>query len=60
MPGEWRAEALRLVQYDTPHGCIGDDPQTNAPMRLDSYADKARTPTPESIPVLLERSRVAA
>ncbi|RYU62459.1 FdhF/YdeP family oxidoreductase [Methylolobus aquaticus] len=58
---ERRAEGFRLVEYDIPPGCIGGYyPETNPLVPLDSYADKARTPTSKSIPVLMEPSRVAA
>jgi molybdopterin-dependent oxidoreductase alpha subunit len=54
---ERRAEGFRLVEYDIPAGCIaGYYPETNPLVPLDSYADKARTPTSKSIPVLLERA----
>lgn len=58
---ERRAEGFKLVEYDIPVGCIGGYyPETNPLVPLDSYADHARTPTSKSIPVLLERSHVAA
>ncbi|MCU0734688.1 MAG: FdhF/YdeP family oxidoreductase [Methylotetracoccus sp.] len=58
---ERRVEGFRLVEYDIPAGCLGGYyPETNPLVPLDSFADKARTPTSKSIPVLLERSRVPA
>jgi molybdopterin-dependent oxidoreductase alpha subunit len=73
-PGQWvdlvsvwddgierRADGFKLVEYDIPSGCIsGYYPETNPLVPLDSFADKARTPTSKSIPVLMEPSRVAA
>jgi len=52
-----RANRFLLVEYDIPRGCLASYyPETNPLVPLDSYADKARTPTSKSIPVLLERS----
>jgi molybdopterin-dependent oxidoreductase alpha subunit len=58
---ERRADRFILVEYDIPRGCLASYyPETNPLVPLDSYADRARTPTSKSIPVLLERSRAAA
>lgn len=57
---ERRAERFILVEYDIPRGCLASYyPETNPLVPLESYADRARTPTSKSIPVLLERSRDA-
>ncbi len=69
-PGDWvdligvwddgierRADRFLLVEYDIPRGCIsGYYPETNPLVPLNSFADKARTPTSKSIPVLMRRS----
>ncbi|MGC4244712.1 MAG: molybdopterin dinucleotide binding domain-containing protein, partial [Herbaspirillum sp.] len=56
---ERRADGFLLVEYDIPRGCIGSYyPETNPLVPLESFADKARTPTSKSIPVLLSRSAV--
>lgn len=56
---ERRADGFLLVEYDIPRGCIGSYyPETNPLIPLESFADKARTPTSKSIPVLLSRSAV--
>ena len=56
-----RAEGFLLVEYDIPEGCVaGYYPETNPLVPLDSYADKARTPTSKSIPVLFEHAAVLA
>ena len=50
-----RADGFKLVEYDIPAGCIGAYyPETNPLVPLSSFADKARTPTSKSIPVLVE------
>jgi len=56
---ERRADGFLLVEYDIPRGCIGSYyPETNPLVPLESFADKARTPTSKSIPVLLHRAAV--
>ncbi|MBB3212039.1 molybdopterin-dependent oxidoreductase alpha subunit [Herbaspirillum sp. Sphag1AN] len=56
---ERRADGFLLVEYDIPRGCIASYyPETNPLVPLESFADKARTPTSKSIPVLLSRSAV--
>ena len=56
---ERRADGFLLVEYDIPRGCIaGYYPETNPLVPLESFADKARTPTSKSIPVLLSRAAV--
>ncbi|MFL9922737.1 FdhF/YdeP family oxidoreductase [Herbaspirillum lusitanum] len=56
---ERRADGFLLVEYDIPRGCLGSYyPETNPLVPLESFADKARTPTSKSIPVLLHRSQV--
>ncbi|WP_395823019.1 FdhF/YdeP family oxidoreductase [Collimonas sp.] len=69
-PGDWvdligvwedgierRADRFLLVEFDIPRGCISSYyPETNPLVPLNSFADKARTPTSKSIPVLLRRS----
>ncbi len=43
-----------LVEYDIPRGCLAAYyPETNALVPLDSFADRARTPTSKAIPVVL-------
>jgi hypothetical protein len=43
-----------LAAYDIPRGCIGAYyPETNPLVPLDSYAERARTPTSKAIPVVL-------
>lgn len=55
---ERRADRFLLVEYEIPQGCLGSYyPETNSLVPLESFADKARTPTSKSIPVVLERSR---
>jgi molybdopterin-dependent oxidoreductase alpha subunit len=52
--GERVAEDFLLVEYDIPPGCLASYfPETNALVPLDSYAERARTPTSKSIPVYL-------
>ena len=54
--GERVVPGFKLVEYDIPAGCIGAYyPETNPLVPLDSYADRARTPTSKSIPVRLRR-----
>ncbi len=56
---ERRADRFLLVEYEIPQGCLGSYyPETNPLIPLESFADKARTPTSKSIPVVLEPSRV--
>jgi len=56
---ERRADGFLLVEYDIPRGCLGSYyPETNPLVPLESFADKARTPTSKSIPVLLHRAAV--
>jgi molybdopterin-dependent oxidoreductase alpha subunit len=53
-----RAENFLLVAYAIPRGGVASYyPETNALVPLDSFADKARTPTSKSIPVLVTASR---
>ena len=43
-----------LVAYDIPRGCLAAYyPETNPLVPLDSYAERARTPTSKAIPVVL-------
>ena len=43
-----------LAAYDIPRGCVGAYyPETNPLVPLDSYAERARTPTSKAIPVVL-------
>jgi molybdopterin-dependent oxidoreductase alpha subunit len=43
-----------LVEYDIPPGCLAAYyPETNPLVPLDSFADRARTPTSKAIPVVL-------
>lgn len=54
--GERVAPRFKLVEYDIPAGCVGAYyPETNPLVPLDSYADRARTPTSKAIPVKLRR-----
>ena len=54
---ERRADGFLLVEYDIPRGCLGSYyPETNPLVPLESFAEKARTPTSKSIPVLLARA----
>ena len=51
---ERRADGFRLVAYDIPRGCLAAYyPETNPLVPLDSYAERARTPTSKAIPVVL-------
>ena len=53
---ERRAEAFRIVAYDTPRGnAAAYYPETNVLVPLDSTADGSNTPTSKSIVVRLER-----
>lgn len=48
------APGFLLVAYDIPRGCVAAYyPETNPLVPLDSYAERARTPTSKSIPVVL-------
>ncbi|HTA65549.1 MAG TPA: FdhF/YdeP family oxidoreductase, partial [Xanthomonadaceae bacterium] len=54
--GERTATGFLLVEYDIPSGCLASYyPETNGLVPLDSYAERARTPTSKSIPVRLDR-----
>jgi len=58
---ERRAEGFLLVSYAIPRGGVASYyPETNALVPLDSFADKARTPTSKSIPVLVTSSRIVS
>ena len=59
--GEWsdqverRAEAFRVVSYDTAKGCIAAYyPETNVLVPLDHKADVSRTPASKSVVIRLE------
>jgi molybdopterin-dependent oxidoreductase alpha subunit len=55
--GERVVRHFVLVEYNIPPGCVAAYyPETNPLVPLDSYADRARTPTSKSIPVQLRRS----
>jgi molybdopterin-dependent oxidoreductase alpha subunit len=55
--GERVARDFLLVEYDIPPGCIASYyPETNGLVPLDSYAERARTPTSKSVAVRLTRS----
>ncbi len=55
--GERVATGFLLVEYDLPPGCLASYfPETNALVPLDSYAERARTPTSKSIPVRIARA----
>jgi len=55
--GERTAAAFLLVEYDIPAGCVASYfPETNTLVPIDSYAERARTPTSKSIPVRLSRA----
>ncbi|MYV97145.1 FdhF/YdeP family oxidoreductase [Streptomyces sp. SID3343] len=52
---ERRAEAFRVVAYDTARGCCAAYfPETNVLVPLDSTADESNTPTSKSIVIRLE------
>jgi len=54
--GERTVSGFCLVEYDIPPGCLASYfPETNALVPLDSFAERARTPTSKSIPVRLSR-----
>ena len=54
--GERVVTGFTLVEYAIPPGCLASYyPETNPLVPLDSYAERARTPTSKSIPVLLHR-----
>ena len=54
--GERTATGFLLVEYDIPPGCLASYyPETNGLVPLDSYAERARTPTSKSIAVRLSR-----
>jgi molybdopterin-dependent oxidoreductase alpha subunit len=58
---ERRADGFLLVAYDIPRGCLGSYyPETNPLVPLESFAERARTPTSKSIPVLLQRALLQA
>ncbi len=53
---ERRAEAFRVVAYQTPEGnAAAYYPETNVLVPLDSVADVSGTPTSKSVVVRLER-----
>jgi molybdopterin-dependent oxidoreductase alpha subunit len=55
--GERRAGGFLLVEYDIPPGCLASYfPETNTLVPIDSYAERARTPTSKSIAVRLSLS----
>lgn len=55
--GERVAERFLLVEYDIPTGCLASYyPETNCLVPLDSMADRARTPSSKSVPVVLSLS----
>jgi len=55
---ERRAEAFRVVEYDTARGCAAAYfPETNVLVPLDSTAEVSNTPTSKAIVVRLETSR---
>lgn len=55
--GERVVKRFQLVEYNIPAGCLAAYyPETNPLVPLDSYADRAKTPTSKSIPVRLQRS----
>ncbi|WP_414040753.1 FdhF/YdeP family oxidoreductase [Acidithiobacillus sp. M4-SHS-6] len=54
--GERQAKGYLLLPYDIPRGCLaGYYPELNVLVPLDSYAERARTPTSKSILVTLRR-----
>ena len=58
--GERFARRFLLIEFDIPAGCIASYyPETNPLVPLDSYADRARTPTSKSIPVRLQPAEAA-
>ena len=49
-----RVHGFVLAAYDIPRGCLAAYyPETNPLVPLDSYAERARTPTSKAIPVVL-------
>lgn len=55
------ARGFLLVAYDIPRGCLAAYyPETNALVPLSSFAERARTPTSKSIPVLVRPHRPEA
>ncbi|MEU4421464.1 FdhF/YdeP family oxidoreductase [Actinoplanes sp. NPDC024001] len=51
-----RADRFRLVEYDTPKGCVAAYyPETNPLVPLDSQAEESGTPTSKWVVVRLER-----
>jgi molybdopterin-dependent oxidoreductase alpha subunit len=57
--GERSAAGFLLVEYDIPPGCLASYfPETNALVPIDSFAERARTPTSKSIPVRLTRAAI--
>jgi molybdopterin-dependent oxidoreductase alpha subunit len=56
--GEREARDFLLVEYDIPPGCLASYfPETNTLVPIDSFAERARTPTSKSIAVRLTLSR---
>ncbi len=54
--GERTAAGFLLVEYDIPPGCLASYyPEANGLVPLDSYAERARTPTSKCIAVRLSR-----
>jgi anaerobic selenocysteine-containing dehydrogenase len=54
---ERRAPRFRLVEYDTPKGCVAAYyPETNPLVPLDSQAEESGTPTSKWVQVRLERA----
>ncbi|MBG0567136.1 FdhF/YdeP family oxidoreductase [Actinoplanes aureus] len=52
-----RADRFRLVEYDTPKGCVAAYyPETNPLVPLDSQAEESGTPTSKWVVVRLERA----
>ncbi|GIF44034.1 FdhF/YdeP family oxidoreductase [Actinoplanes xinjiangensis] len=57
---ERRAERFRLVEYDTPKGCVAAYyPETNPLVPLDSQAEESGTPTSKWVQIRLERIAAA-
>jgi molybdopterin-dependent oxidoreductase alpha subunit len=55
--GERSVQGFILVDYDIPEGCLASYfPETNPLVPLDSFAERAGTPTSKSIPVRLSVS----
>ncbi len=49
-----RVHGFLLIEYDIPQGCLAAYyPETNPLVPLDSFAERARTPTSKAIPVVL-------